>query len=258
MIRAVIFDLGHTLWDILPDTTGALDRAYANLREQMCVSLHRDDVPDAHAIRRAVGDVLKAMADEYYNDRRMDEPEPHTYLGAGCRELGLELDEALLRDLCPPIFATEIDRLHCADGTLDAVQALHDAGYALGCITNTITSASTIRSMLQRHALEGLMRTVVVSSEEGWRKPHPSLFEKALRELNVAPREAVFVGDSPWHDIEGAREVGMRAVLTRQYATRPTEGFMPPDAVIDHLRELRDVISRLDSDERMSAAPRSN
>jgi putative hydrolase of the HAD superfamily len=246
MIRAVVFDLGHTLWDILPDTTGALDRAYTELQQRMCAALGREDLPGASALRRAVGDVLKAMSEQYYAERRMDEPPPHTYLDAGCRRLGLELDETLLRELCPPIFSTEVDRLSCGEGTLEAVEALHDAGYAIGCVTNTMASELTIRAMLKRHGFEPLMQSVVVSSEEGWRKPHPSLFEKSLGELEVAPNESLFVGDSPWHDIEGALNAGMHAVLTRQYAARPTNGFAAPDATIDHLRELRDVIARLE------------
>jgi FMN phosphatase YigB (HAD superfamily) len=90
------------------------------------------------------------------------------------------------------------------------------------------------------------MGAVIVSSEEGWRKPHPSLFYKALDELAVTPSEAVFVGDSPWHDIAGAKAVGMRAVLTRQYATRQADSGLPrPDAIIGHIRELAGVIEHL-------------
>ena len=93
----------------------------------------------------------------------------------------------------------------------------------------------------------GLMRSMVVSAEEGWRKPHPSLFQKAMRELGVAPAESIFVGDSPWHDIAGAHGAGMRAVLTRQYVARPYSDADPqPDAVIDHVRELPGVIIALD------------
>jgi len=83
-------------------------------------------------------------------------------------------------------------------------------------------------------------------TDEGWRKPHASLFEKALRETGAAPNEAVFVGDSPLHDIGGAKAVGMWAVLTQQYVARPYEGFDPqPDAVITHVRELQAVIQGL-------------
>ena len=118
----------------------------------------------------------------------------------------------------------------------------------LGCVTNTLADGGAIRAMLRRHDIEDLMRAVVVSADEGWRKPHAMLFEKASIELGVAPQETVFVGDSPVHDIAGAKASGMFAVLTQQYKARPYEHFDPqPDAVISHLRELRQVISRLDT-----------
>jgi putative hydrolase of the HAD superfamily len=80
------------------------------------------------------------------------------------------------------------------------------------------------------------------------------LFEKALRQLDVVPHEAVFVGDSPFHDIGGAKAAGMYAVLTQQYAARPYEGFEPaPDAIIRHLAELQSVIEGLDTQSATSA-----
>jgi len=245
-IRAIIFDLGHTLWDIGPDR-GALQRAYDEMRATLCERLGRDDLPEAAAFRRAVRDALHAASETYFTSAaRVDQPPTHTWVAEACGALGVELEDLLLREITPPLFATEIDNLVCHDGTLEAVRDLRDAGYALGCVTNTLADAGAIRAMLRLHGFDGLMRSVVVSSEEGWRKPHPSLFEKALRELSVAPHEAVFVGDSPLHDVGGASAVGMRTVLTRQYAARPTDGFDPPDATIDHLRELRAVIARLD------------
>ena len=42
-------------------------------------------------------------------------------------------------------------------------------------------------------------------------KPHPSTFSAALHLLGVPPSDAVMVGDSFKHDVEGALAVGMRA-----------------------------------------------
>ena len=245
-IRAVIFDLGHTLWDIGPDR-GALHRAYEATHALLCARLGRDDLPDATAMREAVRDALRAASETYFMDAaRLDQPPSHTWIDEGCRKLGLTLDEALLREITPPLFATELESLICAEGTVAAVRSLHDDGYALGCVTNTLADTATIRAMLRLHNVEDVMRSVVVSADEGWRKPHRSLFERALRELNVTPGEAVFVGDSPLHDIGGAQSAGMRAVLTRQYVTRPTERLPVADATIDHVRELREVIEKLE------------
>ena len=173
-----------------------------------------------------------------------EQPPSHAWVDQGLRRLGLELDAELLRAITPPLFATEIERLRCTDGTIEALRELHDAGYTLGCVTNTLADTATIRAMLRRHGIEDVMRSVVVSADEGWRKPHRALFEKALRETGAAAHEAVFIGDSPWHDVAGAQAVGMRTVLTRQYVTRPTDGMPEPDAVVAHLRELRAIVAR--------------
>jgi HAD superfamily hydrolase (TIGR01662 family) len=246
-IRAIIFDLGHTLWDI-GDSRRALERAYVDMRAILCERLGRNDLPAPAELQRAVFDVLSASAKTYFSEGpNLDQPPSHVWIDRGCRALGLSLDEPLLREITPPIFASEREALTCGEGTLDAVRALHARGYVLGCVTNTLADTATIRAMLRDDGFEELMTSVVVSADEGWRKPHPSLFEKALRETGVSPGEAVFVGDSPLHDIGGAKAVGMRAVLTQQYVARPHEGFEPPpDAIITHLRDLQDVIERLE------------
>jgi putative hydrolase of the HAD superfamily len=54
---------------------------------------------------------------------------------------------------------------------------------------------------------------VVGSKAHGRVKPHASIFVAALAALDVAPEETVMVGDSYEDDIEGARALGIRAIL---------------------------------------------
>ena len=61
------------------------------------------------------------------------------------------------------------------------------------------------------HALD--VDAMVGSRRTGASKPHPSIFVAALRALEVAPAEAAMVGDSYEDDIEGARALGIRAIL---------------------------------------------
>lgn len=245
-IRAVIFDLGHTLWDIGPDR-GALARAYAAARATLCERLERDDLPEAAAMQRAVRDVLHEASESYFMlASRLDQPASSSWIDAGLRSLGITLEDDVLREITPALFATEIEELICGDDTVEAVRELHASGLQLGCVTNTLADTAAIRAMLAKHGMEEIMSSVVVSADEGWRKPHRSLFEKALRQLGVAPAEAVFVGDSPFHDIGGAKDAGMHAVLTTQYKMRPTEGFAVADATIAHVRELAAVIGELE------------
>jgi FMN phosphatase YigB (HAD superfamily) len=67
-------------------------------------------------------------------------------------------------------------------------------------------------------------------------KPHPSIFQAALGRAGARSEEAVMVGDSLAHDIEGARRLGIRAVLVSRSGPR---GDCPPDVpVINTLRDL--------------------
>ena len=52
----------------------------------------------------------------------------------------------------------------------------------------------------------------IVSAEVGWDKPSPEIFRLAL-EAAGNPAQAIMIGDNPTDDIEGAKRVGLRAIL---------------------------------------------
>jgi putative hydrolase of the HAD superfamily len=54
---------------------------------------------------------------------------------------------------------------------------------------------------------------VLTSRLHGKTKPHEAIFLRMLELLDVRPEEAAMVGDTLEDDVEGARRVGMRAVL---------------------------------------------
>jgi putative hydrolase of the HAD superfamily len=85
--------------------------------------------------------------------------------------------------------------------------------------------------------------TVLVDSAcVGVRKPDPRIFRHALDALRLAPRDAVFVGDSATRDMAGARGVGMpHAWLVRRDATPPPP-CCPGDPVIGSLDELEKLL----------------
>jgi putative hydrolase of the HAD superfamily len=56
-------------------------------------------------------------------------------------------------------------------------------------------------------------RTLVISSEVGWRKPAPEFFAAVSSALRLPAERILFVGDDRANDFDGARAAGMRAVL---------------------------------------------
>ena len=113
------------------------------------------------------------------------------------------------------------------------LRQLHGSGLRLGLISNTHRCLDAFRSHFR---LEGLITGAVSSSDHGFMKPHPSIFEAALRELDVVAEDALMVGDSLSHDVEGARRLGMRAVLLAR--SGPPAQRVEAVPVITSLREL--------------------
>jgi HAD superfamily hydrolase (TIGR01549 family) len=93
------------------------------------------------------------------------------------------------------------------------LQALAERDLQLGLISN---SHRCLESFQEHFELDGLIDVAISSSQHGYMKPHPSIFEAALKLAGVAAPHAVMVGDSLTQDIEGARRVGMRGVLVRR------------------------------------------
>jgi putative hydrolase of the HAD superfamily len=100
-----------------------------------------------------------------------------------------------------------------------------------------ISNSHRCLASFQTHfELEGLFDVTVSSVEHGYMKPHRSIFEAALRGVQVEPAAAVMVGDSLTHDVDGARRLGMRGVLVARSGP-PVDA--PADVpVIESLREL--------------------
>jgi HAD superfamily hydrolase (TIGR01509 family) len=79
----------------------------------------------------------------------------------------------------------------------------------------------------------------ISSADVGYLKPHPAIFEAALRCLKARPDEVVFIGDNPEADIAGSQAVGMRAVMRIGKKAPPLiSGLIVPDGAINSLHEL--------------------
>ncbi len=54
---------------------------------------------------------------------------------------------------------------------------------------------------------------LVISSEVGFRKPHPSFFHAACAQLGLPPAKVLCVGDDPENDVRGAIRAGLAGLL---------------------------------------------
>lgn len=78
----------------------------------------------------------------------------------------------------------------------------------LGLVSN-FDHGPTARAILARHDIASMFSVTVISDEVGRRKPHPAVFIEALRALESAREEALFVGDTLGEDVVGAQAAGI-------------------------------------------------
>ncbi len=123
---------------------------------------------------------------------------------------------------------------------LDAMQA---AGLRLGVVSNWGWYAP---ELLQTLELARHFEIMSISARVGYQKPSPVIFEHALDLLDVAPEEAIHVGDDPEADVMGARGVGIEPVLIdrRGRIDRPLGHGTEPGAtpLIADFGELLDLL----------------
>ncbi len=204
-IRAVFFDAGNTL--VFP--------RLEDLAQDLTAQGYPATVEDFHAAERTG----KQRLDEWLwpQIRKGDVPKSvDPYYWA-------EYLRALMARLCVP--EPEQPRLteRVANGFRDItcwsrvppatppfLAVLRAQGYTLGVISNSI---GTMEEQLTRLGLRGYFQVVIDSARVGVEKPHPEIFQMALRLAGVAASQAVFVGDTNATDMGGAQLAGLHGVL---------------------------------------------
>lgn len=110
-----------------------------------------------------------------------------------------------------------IDRLFAGmkpdEAMLEALGAARRAGIRTGLISNSWGHGRYDRSRFPE-----LFDAVVISGEEGMRKPTARMYELGAERVGLGPAECVFVDDLPFN-LKPARELGMATVLHRDAET---------------------------------------
>jgi HAD superfamily hydrolase (TIGR01549 family) len=102
------------------------------------------------------------------------------------------------------------------EDALPTLEELKRHRLAIGLVTN---GQRDLDEFVSHHGLD--VDAAVGSKAHGRTKPHPSIFAAALQALEVSAGEAAMVGDSYEDDIEGARALGMRAILLDRDGLHP-------------------------------------
>ena len=92
--------------------------------------------------------------------------------------------------------------------------------FRLGVVSNFMVMGG-IEEMLKLHGLIENFEFVVTSVVEGWRKPHPAVYKKALDSMGAFDGDIVFVGDDYINDFVTPGKLGMRPIFLDRYDRHP-------------------------------------
>lgn len=92
--------------------------------------------------------------------------------------------------------------------------------FRLGVVSNFMVMGG-IEEMLEMHGIGGYFDFVVTSVAEGWRKPHPGIYQKALALAGTEPEQVIFFGDDYVNDFMAPLEMGMWSILLDRFGRHP-------------------------------------
>lgn len=241
--RALVFDLFRTVLLFTPQApTGQVHEptwrgAMTGLRGQFEAILPPAQFePFLDALVAASDEIARARVPEYrevpIEERYRQALQRVGYAGAQAADTAARLSEIQLaaqiaNSVLPP----------------DHAAALAELGgrYRLGLVSN-FDHAAAGREVLARHGLDRRFASIAISIEVGRRKPHPEIFQRALRDLGVAASQALFIGDSPREDVGGASAVGMDTAWVNAGGKPWPEGLATPTYVLSRLGELNSIL----------------
>lgn len=236
--RAILFDIGDTLWHSRGAPAAEEFRRLA--AERAANEMRRLGIQhaDPSLVARSV---WVAMEEAMRRARATDRVEPDYGLVAqhALAELGISVSRDDAAELLEATYVSGIEggKAPFPDAR-DTLLALRGRGFALGSVTNRAFGGERFRADLRDAGLDIGWDCEAVSVEVGYLKPHPAIFRFALDALAIRPSEALMVGNSLAEDVAGAQAVGIAAAWRR---SAPDAEGVAPDFVFDEVAELLDI-----------------
>jgi HAD superfamily hydrolase (TIGR01509 family) len=236
--RAVLFDFGGTLFSYREVQGSAFRPLFAEALARLGVQAAPGEI--GRAWRRAGAATWREFNPRpYYLHKELFQDNFRRFaveLGAQATPADLEWFHEEQRRLVRDSFALR-------PGCKEMLARLRGAGAHVAIVSNI--DDDYLEPMLERAGLREALDAWTSSEAARSCKPDAAIFALALGKAGARAEESVFVGDSPVHDVAGARRLGMRTVLIRDgdgEAPGAAEGEVcEPHHVVVDLREIPDL-----------------
>lgn len=240
-VQLLLFDLGGTLFH----ENGPWEELYARADRALWDVLHEAGVALGSGELYGTDTNLIEL---YYAEHRGDSNEPTTFavLDEMLKRRGYSLPSQTLRAALRAMYAVTQTNWDVEEDAISTLRVLQTQGYHIAAITNAADLENT-QTLIDKGGIRPYLEYIVSSASFGKRKPHPSIFQEALRHFGLAPSQAIMTGDDYEADIAGACGVRMRAIWITRRVSRPgpIRPEAQPAAVVSRLSEIPAVLERL-------------
>ena len=198
-----------------------------------------DALVDDLLVRSKPGDEARSITTEQRVTLAADE------LIAGCLERqGLNPDPATISSIRRAMAIPIDDRFRPLPGAGELLQTIHDLGMRSVIASNTYwRDAGSYWDDFRILGMADLISDIVTSVDAGHLKPHPAVFEMAMRRAGAAAETCVVIGNKEENDIAPALALGMRAILV--HPDDPAPASSRADAVAADLFECARAVRAL-------------
>lgn len=128
------------------------------------------------------------------------------------------------------------------DGAMACVEALKEAGYAVGICTNKPEALA--RQLLSELGILDDFDALIGADTLPVRKPDPEPLRETVRRMGRDPERTCLIGDSQT-DYDTARAAGVPIVLVDFPMTRDSVAHLIPNAKIAHFDDLLETVNAL-------------
>lgn len=247
MITSVLFDMGGTLEDIFVDD--ASERAATEKLRDMLRSYGLDP-GTAYEEFKARVDAGWVRYGQFRDSCDVElKPIP---IWCGYVLEDFHFPREVLEPHCEEIaHMWEVTHFHreLRPRVAEMLEGLKNMGLKLGVISNT-AALYQVFDILKQYGIRDYFQDVTLSSVTGLRKPSPDIFRIALCQLQSAPEECVYVGDTISRDIIGSKRAGFaKAIQICSQLTKEkdcgVQREFEPDFIVEDIFEVLSVVQKL-------------
>lgn len=236
--HTILFDFGGTLFSY-GKLRGPLGETIGAAASRLNSGKSRREVGRAYGVASARA--WKESANLSYYDHKDMMIESYRLFA---RELGKEASDDFLAQMYEEVRIATVENFELREDCLSTLDAMRKRGLGVAIVSNI--DDDYLDPMVERCGIGPYLDRWTSSEGAQSCKPDPGFFLHCAGLAECEPGQVLYVGDSPFHDVKGARGVGMStALIVEEGVTAPGQGdgkVPEPDFTIQHLTELLDIV----------------